>query len=53
MMACSNPNDTFEKIIGYRNLATLVVAIKCDHNRRRDADAARTPPKEAAAVLTA
>jgi len=33
----------FRKIIGYRDLATLVIAIERDHDRRRtDADAART-----------
>lgn len=43
----------FRKIIGYRDLATLVVAIERDHDRRRHADATRTPTKEAAIVLTA
>jgi putative transposase len=43
----------FRKIIGYRDLATLVVAIERDHDRRRHADAAPTPTKEAAIVLTA
>jgi transposase-like protein len=44
----------FRKIIGYRDLATLVIAIERDHDRRRaHADAARTPTKEAAIVLTA
>jgi len=43
----------FRKIIGYRDLATLVVAIERDHDRRRHADAARTPTKEAAIVLSA
>jgi transposase-like protein len=44
----------FRKIIGYRDLATLVVAIERDHGRRRDQlDAARTPTKEAAIVVTA
>jgi len=38
----------FRKIIGYRDLATLVIAIERDHNRRR-ADIAHTPSKEAAA----
>lgn len=42
----------FRKIIGYRDLATLVVAIERDHDGRR-ADAARTSIKEAAIVLTA
>jgi hypothetical protein len=41
------------KIIGYRDLATLVVAIERDHDRRYYPDAARTPTKEAAIVLTA
>lgn len=44
----------FRKIIGYRDLATLVVAIERDHDHRRHtSDAARTPTKEAAIVLTA
>jgi transposase-like protein len=43
----------FRRIIGYRNLATLVVAIERDHDRRRHSDAARTSTKEAAIVLTA
>ena len=43
----------FRKIIGYRNLATLVVAIERDHDRRRHSDPTRTPPKEAAIVLSA
>jgi len=43
----------FRKIIGYRDLATLVVAIERDHEHRRHAEAARTPSKEAAIVLTA
>jgi transposase-like protein len=41
----------FRKIIGYRDLATLVVAIERDHDRRRHSvDAARTATKEAAIV---
>jgi putative transposase len=41
----------FRKIIGYRDLATLVVAIERDHDRRRHTvDAAHTPSKEAAIV---
>ena len=40
----------FRKIIGYRDLATLVVAIERDHEHRRHAAAARTPTKEAAIV---
>jgi putative transposase len=44
----------FRKIIGYRDLATLVVAIERDHDRRRHSiDAARTSTKEAAIVPTA
>jgi transposase-like protein len=42
----------FRKIIGYRDLATLVIAIERDHNRRRHAEAARIPTKEAAIVAT-
>jgi putative transposase len=42
------------KIIGYRDLATLVVAIERDHDRRRHTvDTVHTPSKEAAIVLTA
>jgi hypothetical protein len=37
----------FRKIIGYRDLATLVVAIERDHDRRR---ATHTSSKEAAIV---
>jgi len=40
----------FRKIIGYRDLATLVIAIERHHDRRRHAEAARTPTKEAAIV---
>jgi transposase-like protein len=43
----------FRRIIGYRDLATLVVAIERDHDRRRHAEAAPTATKEAAIVLTA
>jgi transposase-like protein len=43
----------FRKIIGYRDLATLVVAIERDHDHRRHPDADHTPSKEAAIVLTA
>jgi transposase-like protein len=43
----------FRKIIGYRDLATLVVAIEREHDRRRHAGAARTPTKEAAIVTAA
>jgi transposase-like protein len=42
----------FRKIIGYRDLATLVVAIERDLDRRRHADTAHTPIKEAAIVLS-
>ena len=42
----------FRKIIGYRDLATLVVAIERDNNRRRHTDVAHTPTKEAATVAT-
>jgi putative transposase len=40
----------FRKIIGYRDLGALVVAIERDHDHRRHADAARTATKEAAIV---
>ena len=40
----------FRKIIGYRELATLVIAIERDRDRRH-ATAARTPTEEAAIVL--
>ncbi|MGH3085061.1 MAG: IS256 family transposase [Gaiellaceae bacterium] len=43
----------FRKIIGYRDLATLVIAIERNQDDRRHAAAARTPTKEAAIVLTA
>lgn len=43
----------FRKIIGYRDLATLIVAIERDHDRRSHAEAARAATKEAAIVLTA
>jgi len=43
----------FRRIIGYRDLATLVIAIERDHDRRRHSDPARTPTKEAAIVLSA
>ena len=42
----------FRKIIGYRDLATLVVAIEREHDHRRHAAAARTPTKEEAIVAT-
>jgi putative transposase len=42
----------FRKIIGYRGLAALVVAIERDHDRRRaQTEAARTPTEEAAVTL--
>jgi putative transposase len=40
----------FRKIIGYRDLATLVIAIEREPDRRQ-ATAARTPTEEAAIVL--
>jgi transposase-like protein len=40
----------FRKIIGYRDLATLVIAIERDHDHRSHADAAHTATKEAAIV---
>ncbi len=40
----------FRKIIGYRDLATLVIAIERDLIARRHANAAHTPTKEAAIV---
>jgi putative transposase len=40
----------FRKIIGYRDLATLVVAIERDHDRRHAATAP-TPTEEPAIVL--
>ena len=43
----------FRKIIGYRDLATLVVAIEREHDHRRHADAARTPTKEATILVNA
>jgi len=43
----------FRKIIGYRDLASLVVAIERDHDRRRHTDAARTPTKETSMLVTA
>ena len=42
----------FRKIIGYRDLATLVVAIERDLTARRRADSAHTPTKETAIVAT-
>ena len=43
----------FRKIIGYRDLATLVIAIERDHDSRRHSDAARTPTKEATILVNA
>ena len=40
----------FRKIIGYRDLAALVIAIERDNNHRRQPVPARTPTKEAAIV---
>jgi len=40
----------FRRIIGYRDLATLVVAIERDHDRRSHTEVAHTPNKEAAIV---
>jgi transposase-like protein len=40
----------FRKIIGYRDLATLVVAIERDDHRHRHSDTASTATKEAAIV---
>ena len=40
----------FRKIIGYRDLATLIVAIERDHDARRHSDVAHTPITEAAIV---
>ena len=43
----------FRKIIGYRDLATLVIAIKRDNDRRSHADATHTPDKEATILVKA
>ena len=40
----------FRKIIGYRDLATLVIAIEREHDRRRHTNTSRTTTKEAAIV---
>src|SRR5919197_713982 len=40
----------FRKIIGYRDLATLVIAIERDHDQRDHSGIAHTPTKEAAIV---
>jgi len=43
----------FRKIIGYRDLATLLIAIERERDRHRaHADAARTPTKEVTVTLT-
>jgi len=43
----------FRKIIGYRDLATLVIAIERDHDTRPHSDATRTPTKEASILVNA
>ncbi len=43
----------FRKIIGYRDLATLVIAIERDHDRRRHSTAAHAPTKEAVILVNA
>jgi len=43
----------FRKIIGYRDLATLVVAIERNNDRRAHPDTARTPTKETSMLVTA
>ena len=43
----------FRKIIGYRDLATLVIAIERGHDSRLHADAARTPTQEATILVNA
>ena len=43
----------FRKIIGYRDLATLVTAIERDRDQRQHPAADRTPTTEAAIVATA
>jgi hypothetical protein len=40
----------FRRIIGYRDLATLVVAVERELTRHRPLDANHTPSKEAAIV---
>jgi putative transposase len=49
--ACSKPRSSFGKIVGYRNLATLIVAIERDADHRRERT--HTPIEEATIVLTA
>lgn len=43
----------FRKIIGYKHLASLVIAIERDHDARHRPDAAHTPSKEAAILVKA
>jgi transposase-like protein len=43
----------FRKIIGYRDLATLVVAIEREHKTRRQSDTARTATQEATILVKA
>ena len=43
----------FRRIIGYRDLARLAVAIELDLDRHRHADAAHTPTEEAATLVNA
>jgi putative transposase len=43
----------FRKIIGYRDLATLVIAIERDNDRRRHTDATHTPEKGATILVNA
>ncbi len=43
----------FRKIIGYRDLATLVIAIERNNDSRRQSDAARTTIKEATILVNA
>jgi hypothetical protein len=43
----------FRKIIGYRDLATIVVAIERDYDPSRHTNAAPTSTKEAAIVVHA
>ena len=43
----------FRKIIGYRDLAKLAIAIERDLRRHRSTDAAHTPTEEAATLVTA
>jgi putative transposase len=43
----------FRKIIGYRDLATLVVVIERDNDRRRHANATHAPDKEATILVNA